>query len=194
LADVVLPSLDAPNAKVFERMNRPHASIEFGRLIDGLVQFRQEYAGQIWLEVFFLEGLNDTDADVAEFNTHIEHICPDKIHLNTAVRPTAEANALRVSPERMARLCELLGPKASVATGAEDVHVQHRFAAVREQVFGLLARRPCTLNDVAAGLGVHANEAIKHIDILILERKIAAERRDSETYYRAIGKDAPICF
>jgi len=192
LADLVLPSLDAPNAEVFERINRPHASIEFKRLVDGLIQFRQEYAGQIWLEVFFLKGLNDADADAAEFNAHIEHICPDKIHLNTAVRPTAEASVCRVSPENMARLCELLGPKASIATGPEDVHVQHGFAAAREQVLGLLIRRPCTLSDVAGGLGVHANEAIKHIDTLLVEQRIVAERRGPETYYRVRhGADIP---
>ena len=185
LADLVLPSLDAPNAELFARINRPHASIEFGRLVDGLVQFRKEYAGQIWLEVFLLKGINDTDADVKEFNAHIERIGPDKIHLNTAVRPAAEANVLRVPPEDMGRLCELFGPKASVAAGFEDVHVPRHFAATRDQVLDLLRRRPCTLNDVADGLGVHANEAIKHLDALLGEHRIAAERRNIETYYRA---------
>ena len=50
-ADVVLPSLDAPNAELFARINRPHESLRFERYVDGLAQFREEYTGQIWLEV-----------------------------------------------------------------------------------------------------------------------------------------------
>ncbi|MFH1794438.1 MAG: radical SAM protein, partial [Pseudomonadota bacterium] len=145
LVDVVLPSLDAPNAELFERINRPHASIEFRRLVDGLVQFRREFSGQLWLEVFLLKGLNDAEADVERFNEHIRRIRPDLIHLNTAVRPTAEAGALAVAPEDLAKLCPLFGPKASVAAGAEDIHVQHDFAATRDEVLGMLRRRPCTL-------------------------------------------------
>ena len=185
LADVVLPSLDAPNAELFERINRPHEDVAFDRFIEGLVRFREEYAGRIWLEVFLLKGINDTEAHVAEFNRHIERIRPDRIHLNTAVRPTAESAALALSADEMARLCEMFGPTASVAAGFEGVHHEQDFTATRGSVFAMLQRRPCTLADVADGLGIHRNEAVKHVTELLAEHKITAERRGPDTYYRA---------
>ena len=192
LADVVLPSLDALDARLFERINRPHPDIEFGRLVDGLARFREEHSGRLWLEVFLLKGLNDAEADVERFNEHIRRIRPDRIHLNTAVRPTAEPGALAIAPERLAKLCPLFGPKASVAAGAKDIHAQHDFAATRDNVLELLERRPCTLTDIADGLNMHVNEATKHIDTLLVERMIAAERRGPETYYRMCpGAEVP---
>ena len=190
LADVVLPSLDAPDGELFRRINRPHPGIEFARLVGGLVRFREEYAGEIWLEVFLLKGINDAEAHVARFNAHIERIRPDRIHLNTAVRPAAEANVRPVAREDMARLCRLFGPKASVAAGSDDTRTEHRFEVTCERVLDLLSRRPCTLHDVAAGLGIHPNEAVKHIHALRAERRITAERRDRETYYLARPESA----
>ena len=35
LADLVLPSLDAPGEVLFERINRPHDAISFDRLVGG---------------------------------------------------------------------------------------------------------------------------------------------------------------
>lgn len=183
LADVLLPSLDAPNEELFERINRPHSGIEFARLIDGLVRFREEYAGRIWLEVFLLKGINDTEAHVAQFNEQIERIRPDRIHLNTAVRPAAEANVLPVAPEDLARLCQLFGPKASVAAGSDDAQAGRSLEVTCERVMDLLARRPCTLHDVATGLGIHPNEAAKHIHALLTGRRITVESRDGDTYY-----------
>jgi len=184
-ADVVLPSLDAPNANLFRRINRPHRDISFKRHVDGLVRFREEFRGQIWLEVFLLKGINDAEEHVQQFRRHIERICPDRIHLNTAVRPTAEEMALRVPPEDMARLCEQFGPKASVIVAPESMHLPSDFAVTHENVLGVLGRRPCTVADVARGLGAHPNEVIKHIERLLTSGSIVAERHGSETYYRA---------
>jgi wyosine [tRNA(Phe)-imidazoG37] synthetase (radical SAM superfamily) len=184
LADVVLPSLDAPNAELFERINRPAPGIGFGRYVDGLVKFREEYDGPIWLEIFLLRGINDRDEHVAGFRRHIERIRPDKIHLNTAVRPTADAGALQVEPEHLERLCRLFGPKASVVADVEHVHARAEFVATREQVLGMLGRRPCTADDVAGGLGIHPNEVMKHVEHLLDAGEIVAERRGDKVYYR----------
>jgi len=184
LADVVLPSLDAPDAALFERINRPHPSIEFERLVEGLEQFRKDYTGQIWLEVFLLAGLNDGEAEIARFNAQIERIHPDKIHLNTTVRPAADPGALRVPPEDMARICELFGARASVAADFEDIHVWRKPAVTRSHILEMLKRRPCTLGDIAGGLGVNRNEALKHIDALLAQRQIRVKRHESELYYQ----------
>jgi wyosine [tRNA(Phe)-imidazoG37] synthetase (radical SAM superfamily) len=60
-ADVVLPSLDAGDEVAFRKINRQHPDINIEKLITGLCEFRNEFSGRIWLEVFFVEGLN-TDA------------------------------------------------------------------------------------------------------------------------------------
>jgi len=58
-ADLVLPSLDAITPALFEYINRPALSLKIEEIISGLIQFRKQYRGQIWLEVLFCRGVND---------------------------------------------------------------------------------------------------------------------------------------
>ena len=41
-ADLVVPSLDAGNERLFRIVNRPHEDIAFDRMVEGLIAFRQE--------------------------------------------------------------------------------------------------------------------------------------------------------
>ncbi|GAI51139.1 unnamed protein product, partial [marine sediment metagenome] len=76
-ADVVMPSLDAGDEQTFQKVNRPHKDISIENLISGLCAFRDEFAGRIWLEVFFVEGLN----------TQAEQIIKIRRRLHYADRP-----------------------------------------------------------------------------------------------------------
>ena len=55
-ADVVMPTLDAADQPTFEAIHRPHHDITVGGLVEGLVAFRSQYRGLIWLEVFLVDG------------------------------------------------------------------------------------------------------------------------------------------
>lgn len=55
-ADVVLPSLDAASDLIFRKINRPFHKLNINKYIQGLVNFRNEYKGKIWLEVFIIPG------------------------------------------------------------------------------------------------------------------------------------------
>ncbi|MFW6159215.1 MAG: radical SAM protein [Planctomycetota bacterium] len=186
LADLVLPSLDAPTAELFERINRPCPAVDFARYVEGLVQFRLEYPGQIWLEIFLLKGINDSDEHVVGFRQHIEQIRPDRVQLNTAVRPTAEGTALRVPPEEMERLVGRFGPNAEIIADFDRIHQERQFTVARQQVLDMLRRRPCTIDDVADGLRIHRNEVTKHLGELTAEERIEAITRDGRTYYQAV--------
>jgi len=56
-ADMVVPSLDAGSSQIFQYVNRPHPDITFSKMLQGLVEFRKDYGGQYWLEVFLLAGV-----------------------------------------------------------------------------------------------------------------------------------------
>ena len=101
-ADIVVPSLDAVTPSVFAKVNRPHPSLNVAKIIDGLVRFRKEYKGQIWLEVMLVEGVNDGLSHFKKLKDAIALIKPDKVQLNTVVRPPAEkfARALSIARAR----------------------------------------------------------------------------------------------
>ena len=183
-ADVLLPSLDAHDQEGFETINRPHPEIKFETTVEGLIAFRKEYSGEIWLEVFVLDGINATEADAIQFKHWIERVNPQKVHLNTAVRPSAEAYARQVSPQKMASFCKLLGEKAEVITPYKDLEKHERRADVKEDLLNLLARRPCTLDDISSGLSVHKNEILKYIGALVKNHTIEMVKKESLVYYQ----------
>ena len=182
--DVVLPSLDAHDQEGFETINRPHPEINFKTMVHGLTTFRNEYPGEIWLEVFILDGINSTETDAMQYKHWIEKINPQKIHINTAVRPAAEAYARQVSPEKISRFCKILGEKAEGITPFKDMNKHDTSVDVEENLLNLLARRPCTLNDISSGLGVHKNEILKYIEPLLKNHTIDIVKKGSAIYYK----------
>ena len=86
-ADVVLPSLDAATGAAFRKINRPPKHLTVDTYIAGLVEFRKEYRGEIWLEVFILPGYNDDKENLAALREAILNVKPDRVQLNTLDRP-----------------------------------------------------------------------------------------------------------
>jgi len=82
VADAVLPTLDAGNARLYRKINRPHPDITFERLVDGLIAFRKEYQGLLWVEVMLVRGLNDSEEALREIVAALERIRPDEVHIN----------------------------------------------------------------------------------------------------------------
>lgn len=65
-ADLVLPSLDAATQEIFEKINVPAKKLFIDEYIQGLVDFRKEFSGKIWLEIFIIPGYNGSVSELAE--------------------------------------------------------------------------------------------------------------------------------
>ncbi len=184
-ANVVLPSLDAGDEQSFQKINRPHNDISIKKLINGLCAFRKEFAGQIWLEVFLVEDLNTDTEQITKIKTAIDRICPDKIQLNTAVRPTAEAGIKRPSAEKLQAIAIQLGQKCEVVADFPLHHHNKHIERKVEDVLSMLKRRPCSLNDICAALGISRNEALKYISQLQHQKAIVSEQQNGITFFKA---------
>jgi wyosine [tRNA(Phe)-imidazoG37] synthetase (radical SAM superfamily) len=184
-ADLAIPSLDAGNQQTFERVNRSHPDISFEEMTAGLAAFGETFGGETWLEVFALAGITDAPGEMAAIAAIANRLRPARVQLNTATRPPAEDYVAAVPPERLEGLrsffdvpCEVVaehraaGPAVSPAT-----------SNARREVAALLERRPCTVEGIAAGLGMAPNEVIKHLNALVAAGVVRCERRGGDTYY-----------
>lgn len=113
-ADLILPSLDAVTVQIFSRIDRPHPQIKIEEVVNGLVAFRKEFKGKIWLEVMLAKGINDDLRQIKKLKEAIEKINPDKIQLNSPVRATTEPNILPVDKNKLTKIKEILGDKAEI--------------------------------------------------------------------------------
>jgi len=184
--DLVLPSLDAGDEKTFRRVNRAHPSITLEKLVSGLADLQREFHGQTWLEVFIVEGVNSSDEQVAAIGRQIERIQPDRVQLNTAVRPPAEQDVRAPTADRLEAIRDMLGPEVEIIAPYAPTAETPGARARKEEVLALLQRRPCTLADVANGLAIHRNEAIKYVQSLLNEGAIQVRQRRYETFYEAV--------
>ena len=185
-ASVVIPSLDAATDGVFRKINRPHHKLNIRTIIDGLIRFRHEYSGNLWLEVFILPGFNDTAAELTALKQAIEKIAPDRIQLNTLDRPGTVSYIRAADRTELERVLDFWRLKnASIIAHAPE---RRKLASYREDtesaILETIARRPCTLEDLTKVLGLHANEVNKYLDVMEADRKIESVKQDRGFFYR----------
>jgi len=156
-ADLVVPSLDAGTQEAFERVNRPPEGMSVADVARGIRDFTLGYAGQVWLEVLVVAGINDAPEEAQAIVRALEGARIDKVQLNTVVRAPAEAWAAAVGDERLAALAALLEGLAPVEIIGRYARGEHpsQWADAREAVLATLARRPCGGAELATSLGLH---------------------------------------
>lgn len=112
--DLLVPSLDAVTPEVFAKIDRPHPDIKIEEIIEGLINLRKEFKGKIWLEVMLVRGRNDDLRHIKKLKEVIEKINPDKIHLNSPVRTTAEPDIFPVDKSKLKKIQEILGERCEI--------------------------------------------------------------------------------
>ncbi len=188
-ADLVIPSLDAGDEGLFRIVNRPHPDITFEKVVGGLVRFRDDFSGSVWLECLLLEGITAFDAEVKKIAAIARRINPDRVQVGTVVRPPTDEFAHPVSREALVRFAAAFGETGEVigeygSPGSPDPR-----PSAPADILALLRRRPCSLQDVAKGLNIHPAEAIKQLNGLMKEGAVAGELAGGVLFYRPGPKD-----
>ncbi len=187
-AHVVIPSLDVGDNLLFQVINRPDPAITFQRLLDGLTAFRQEFRGEYWLEVLLLTGYTAIEAEVKKIAKWTAEIGPTRVHLNTCVRPPAEEYAYAVDRKRLIDLAGLFTPPAEIIADFEAGSSRTTSTTGSREILQMLKRRPCTIPDIVAGLGVHPAKVVKEIETLMREGLVEARRADHERIHYAASR------
>lgn len=182
-ADVVVPSLDAASQKVFEKVNRPNPSLRAEKIVEGLVKFRRQFKGQLWLEILLVKGLNDSPAHLKKLKAAVEKINPDKIHLNTVVRPPAEIRAHPLSSEEMQRIKEYFGEKAEVVAGFRKKEQEKAPDNIAQAILSIVRRRPVSLEDLERSLGLTREELSLNLQRLLEQKKVKIVRHLDRDYF-----------
>ena len=187
-ADIVLPSLDAVSSEVFMIINRPCSGISIEKVIEGMVEFRRVYKGQIWLEILFCEGVNDNKEELLKMKKTVDQILPDRIHLNTVVRPPSEKWAAPLSQKEMEEIQTFFGEKASIISEFDRHPSSMPERDIKEEILKILKRRPLTPSDLSKGMGIPQNELDQYIEPLTQEGKIKTRIFSGSIYYE-IGEN-----
>lgn len=181
-ADLVVPSLDAGNPETFELMNKPHEAIDFNRMVDGIIEFRKEYAGDLWLEVFLIDRINDSDKEVAQIVDLARRIKPDRIQLNTVTRPPAEDTSRPLGRERLEQIARLFDPPAEVIADIAPEMTDTQKGCMGD-IEAMCRRRPCTLEDISHAFSLNPSDVVKYIHELERKGLVKTKNVEGKTYY-----------
>jgi wyosine [tRNA(Phe)-imidazoG37] synthetase (radical SAM superfamily) len=189
-ADVVLPSLDSATESGFQKINRPAKGLTVKEIIGGLVAFRKEFSGKMWLEVFILPGYNDSQAELNALKKAIEAINPNSVQLNTLDRPGTVSNlqgATRKELEQIKSHWNL--PYVEIIAAAQErTQIQSYRTDTETAILETIARRPCTVDDLAKILGLHINEVNKYLSVLESDKKVKTVELARGTFYQSTHK------
>jgi len=184
----VLPSLDAASDLSFRKINRPFHKLNINEYIQGLVDFRKEYRGKIWLEVLILPGYNENTEELQILKKAFEKIKPDSIQLNTLDRPGTIAGLKAAKKDRLQEIVDFWGLNnvEIIAAAPERKNIKSYREDTESAILETISRRPCTVADLEKILGLHINEINKYLDVLESENKIKSVRQERGLFYQLI--------
>jgi wyosine [tRNA(Phe)-imidazoG37] synthetase (radical SAM superfamily) len=185
-ADLVLPSLDAAGKKAFQKMNRPDDKLDIKDYINGLVAFREEFKGEIWMEVMIIPGYNDHREELILLKEALQRINPDRIQLNSLDRPGAVEDIAPATRESLQGIIDFwqLDNVEIIASVPDRKDIKSYREDVESAILETIARRPCTLDDLHKILGIHENEINKYLGVLEEAGKIEVFHQARGAFYR----------
>lgn len=184
-ADLVLPSLDAASREVFLKINRPAKGISIESYVQGLIDFRKEYRKEIWLETLILPGYNDSKEELDLMRDAFLRIKPDRIQINTLDRPGRIQGLQGASHSELLRIEKYwnLNNTEIIAPAKRRKRVASYSSNIEETILGTVKRRPCTVQDLSAILGIHVNEVNKYLSVLEEQGVVRTVREERGLFY-----------
>jgi len=151
-ADAVLPSLNAGSEELHQKISRHAPGFTFRRHLEGLIAFRKEYTGNLWVEVMLLGGVNDTDEALKDITGALAQIGPDMVHLVIPTRPSTEKDVLLPSEERIERAVALMQEVAAVVHPIKGSMDLSGTPDILEAVTAITLRHPVQENELRKAL------------------------------------------
>ena len=186
-ADLVIPSLDAATQEMFEKTNRPHPSLRIKDVLSGLKKFSQEFNGEIWIEILLVKGVNDTKAHLQKLKDIIDSLKPDRVQLNTVIRPPSEKFASALTLHELEGLRDFFEGNCEIIASFERASAPRHQTSQEESLLAMLRRRPMTLNDLVKSMGKPSKEVLNLIQLLKKKDKIKSVSFKGYKYYEPKG-------
>jgi iron-sulfur (Fe-S) dehydrogenase len=109
--DLIVPTLNTLKQDIFEKIVRPDYRTSVDEIKKGFINLNNSnYKGKIWIEIFILENINDSEENFIEIANFLnsENIRYDKIQLNTIDRVGAERDLKAISFDKILKAKKIL--------------------------------------------------------------------------------------
>ncbi|MDC7955061.1 radical SAM protein [Fusobacterium simiae] len=129
--DLIVPTLNTLRQNIFEKIVRPDYRTNVDEIRKGFINLNNSnYKGKIWIEIFILENINDSEENFVEIANFLnsENIRYDKIQLNTIDRIGAERDLKAISFDKILKAKKILEEN-----GLHDVEIIKSLSELEEE-------------------------------------------------------------
>jgi wyosine [tRNA(Phe)-imidazoG37] synthetase (radical SAM superfamily) len=182
-ADLILPTLCTTSEETFRLIHRPAESLRLERVIEGMRRLRREFRRDLFLEVMLLRGINDSEMELESLKRAVREISPDRIQLNTVVRPPSDPDALPLDSARMEAIKTFLGPPAEVIASFRSGGGPSAGASDAFAMLEMARRRPVRVSDVVRSLKRPPGEVEDVMEGLVRKGMLRRGEHAGEMYY-----------
>ncbi|HML26018.1 radical SAM protein [Methanomethylovorans sp.] len=196
-ADLVIATLVSGNEDTFRAIHRPVDGIKLDNIIKGLQAIQNmEKSPRLGIEVMLVDSrngypVNSTDEEITKLIEVLKTIGPDEIEILTVSRPPAEKFIVPVADIRLKEIAHRFDAEFGrnrvklVLKGLRRERSSMQHENVEEEVYDLLLRRPCTLEQICASLGISSAQMTPIMEKLISSNTIISIVSENGTYYKA---------
>ena len=89
-ADWVSLKIDTVDSKIWRKINKPHYSLRFEKILDGISDFSLSFKGVLTTETMLIKNVNDKIKSIEDTANFISRLNPTKCYLSIPTRPPAE--------------------------------------------------------------------------------------------------------
>ena len=90
LADLVSLKIDTLREEVWQRIARPYGVLKLSSVIDGMIEFKKDFNGELVAETMLVKDINDSEAAMTEIADFLARLRPTRAYLSVPTRPPAE--------------------------------------------------------------------------------------------------------
>ncbi|WP_167527557.1 radical SAM protein [Desulfosarcina alkanivorans] len=182
-ADVVMASLDAATEALFKRVNRPHPELDLHGMINGISAFRKMYHGRLLMEIFIVQGSNDSAEELTALKRILGCIRADGVLLNTLDRPGTETWVAPVGANRLKDISDFLEGAEIVRYKAGPTEITARHDDLMARLVSTVRRRPYTARDVSQIIGLDVETVQPVLDQLVASNQLVTRQMDRGCFY-----------
>jgi wyosine [tRNA(Phe)-imidazoG37] synthetase (radical SAM superfamily) len=114
-----------------------------------------------------VKGVNDSPDELERIRETVLRIGPDKIQLNTVVRPGSEQGVRAVRFEELKKIAGYLGEGCEVITDMGRKGGSTRKKSLDETIVSMVKRHPLTISEISKVLGKKRGEIMVCVDRLL---------------------------
>ena len=188
-ADLVMPSLNGVFESSYLKIDRPNVNLKLVDIIEGIKKFSNEFSGEIFLEIFMIEGINDTKEELEEFLRVIKELKVTKVQLNSLDRPAPVSWVRAMDMEKLEEIKEFFRNNGIVTEIIKKYKSKHEYKAYNinheELILNLLNVRATTFDEILEVTGIEREKLGNYLDILLKEGIVKSSISEGKIYYRS---------